>query len=176
MSQVQVQSQIPTQKVFPVKGSWWYEKRLGIAVENDSVTLPLYTYGRCQATYAEIVYPVKLDLLRVSSRRGEYELELDYAKLLVVSRDSAKNRHRAVTVIPKTTVLVRYYGSISCSKSCNEFILLEPGRDPVALEPISEVREEQVGKYTVLKELLYVVINNEKLKVGEREIERRKLN
>jgi len=174
MSQVQIQTPAGGESPARSLKEWWYEKRLGIEVLNDSVKFRVYTWGSCRHTHAEIVYPKLIDLMKFSSRTGSYEIALDIAKLTVENADSRKNINRAITIIPLSKLIVHYHGAISCGHTCNEYILLEPGKEPVAIEPITEIREEVNGKYTIIREYSYIVVDDKKIQVAVRELEKKK--
>jgi hypothetical protein len=108
--------------------------------------------------------------VKLTSRSGE--VSLDIARIIAENKDSSKNLDRDVKIIPLQKIVVHYWGAESCSSSFNEYILLEPGKNPVILEPVREVREEANGKYTIIREYTYIIIDDRKIQVEVRELER----
>jgi len=146
----------------------------GVEDTPEGFEIHSYTYGSSRDTRVSIIYPRAVDLLKISNRRGSYTVDLDVATVHVENRDSNKNRHRRFVIIPKTTIVVRYYGRVSYSKKVDDFILLQPGKKPVDLEPKVEVREESVGNHKITKEIVYIIVDDKRLNVHERVVDTKK--
>ncbi len=147
--------------------------KIHVQIEGDKAKFFTYTWGRCRDVYVDVVYPLRVDLRRLARSNTRYQFE--YADLVTECYDSNKNINRYITVIPKTAVVVRVHGSVSCSHSVDELVLLEPGKPPRLIEKLSETREVVNGKYRILRQVEYIVVNNEKIVISERDIEKTKI-
>jgi len=107
----------------------------------------IWSYGRCGRSYVEILWPKKLDsktLIRMTSKPGEYVLDLGFAVLNVANNDSRKNYRRVIVVQAKEPMVIRSYGCGSCNpRSCYDHIyLLLPDGSKAELELKTEIKHQ----------------------------------
>lgn len=141
-----------------------------------SLKVSIFTWGSCRYGYADVLYPNYVRLTLLTSRPGEHTVDTEHFVLRYNNRDSRKNMHRCVEIVPKSRIVVRYYGAQSCNPKSrfDEVYLLEPGKEPALLDVKSEVVTVESGNYIVEKCADYVVVDGKKLVVKEVEVSRRR--
>jgi len=133
------------------------------------------TWGSCVRKYLDMLYPIKLPLSTITSKSGVVETE--WFVINVDNYDSRKNMNREVTFLSvKQALILRYHGSLSCSKSFDIVYLVDEKLNFTELEIKTEVRTETNAKFTTVKEIRYVVnpVNNERIVLGEKKVEKAK--
>jgi hypothetical protein len=133
------------------------------------------TWGSCVRKYLDMLFPVKLPLSSITGRSGVVETE--WFTINVDNYDSRKNMNREVIFTSiKQPIILRYHGSLSCSKSFDVVYLVDEKGNFTELEIKKEVKTEADVKFTTVKEIYYIVnpINNERIVLGERNVERLK--
>jgi len=138
---------------------------LSVEVEGDSIRLSLFTWGSFRRGYADIVYPERVSLASIGSRRGVYKAEFPFAEVTVDVQDSSRNMRRTVTVKPRSLVIVRYYGAHSASYAFNEVYVLRPGAEPERADVVVKVVKEPSGKYVVEKHVHTITLEGRELPV-----------
>jgi len=139
----------------------------------------IFTWGSCRNGNVVIVYPRFINLKSLTNRSGEHEIELsDIGIIKYVNRDSSKNLHRYIEFIDVNKVVVRYYGNSSCSKSFDDIYLVEKVNNEIVfkkLEKKIEIEEKVNDKYKYTIEKTYVVVDDKKIYVEERMINKEAL-
>jgi len=131
------------------------------------------TWGSCVRKYLDMLYPVKLPLSSITSKFGTIETE--WFTINVDNYDSRKNMNREVTFTSvKQPIILRYHGSLSCSKSFDTVYLVDEKLNFVELEIKKEVKTVTDAKFTIVKEIHYIdnPINGEHIILNEKEVER----
>jgi hypothetical protein len=139
------------------------------------VKFKIETWGSCVRKYLDMLYPIKLPLSTITSRSGIVETE--WFTINVDNYDSRKNMNRDITFVSiKQPIILRYHGSLSCSKSFDIVYLADEKVNFTELEIKKEVKTEADAKFTTVKEIYYIInpINNERIVLGERNVERLK--
>jgi len=130
----------------------------------------IFTWGSCRYGYLEILYPQKIDVVKVTNRYGEYVVDLGALVLKVKNYDSRKNLHRDVEIVEvREPVVVKYYGNASCSRSFMEiWIVDKDGARQVSKDEIrSRIITKENGKYRYEIQQFYIEFNNRELIVDE---------
>jgi hypothetical protein len=140
--------------------------------------LSIFTWGRCQRGYAEILHPKRIDLSSVTTRRGEHEIEIPgICRIKYENRDSSKNLHREVEIVDIyiPVVVVRNWGALSCSRGFDNVYKVFKDSEGIKYEEL-EVKEEltevEDGKFRVTVKRTYVEVNGEKVYISENEVGR----
>ena len=131
------------------------------------------TWGSCVRKYLDMLYPIKLPLSTITGKSGVVETE--WFTINVDNYDSRKNMNREVEFVSiRQPIILRYHGSLSCSKSFDIVYLVDEKGNFTELEIKKEVKTVTDAKFTTVKEIYYVVnpINNERIILNEREVER----
>jgi hypothetical protein len=139
------------------------------------VKFKIETWGSCVRKYLDLLYPIKLPLSTITNKSGVVETE--WFTINVDNYDSRKNTNREVTFLSvKQPIILRYHGSLSCSKSFDIVYLVDEKLNFTELEIKTEVRTETDAKFTTVKEIRYVVnpVNNERIVLGEKEVKKAK--
>jgi hypothetical protein len=142
------------------------------------VKLVIDTWGRCRRSYAEILYPKRIDLSSVTTRRGEHEVEIpEIGRIKYDNRDSSKNLHREVEVVDVFVpyIVVRNWGALSCSRGFDEVWKVYKEGSEVRFEELEakeEIAEVEDGKYKVRVKRVYVEVDGEKIILSESEVGR----
>jgi len=92
----------------------------------------------CERRLLEILAPEHVGVgAMMQITRASSELDLEFAALKVENRDAPGVLERAVVVIPREPVIVRYYGARSCGPgdSFERFYRLHPDGRVELLEP-----------------------------------------
>jgi hypothetical protein len=137
------------------------------------VKFQIETWGSCVRKYLDMLYPIKLPLSTITSKSGVVETE--WFTINVDNHDSRKNMNREVAFMSvKQPIILRYHGSLSCSKTFDTVYFVDEKLSFSELEIKKEVRTETDTKFTTVKEIYYVInpLNNERIILGEREIKR----
>jgi len=127
--------------------------------QTNQLQLKLFTWGSCQRGYAEIIWPRRVDLARLTSKDGKHTVEIDEAIIEYENHDSRKNMHREVTIKAKKPIIVRYYGRESCNpKSAFDDVYLLTPEKVEKIEPMEKQMtfEEYDGKETAVYVVKYV--------------------
>jgi hypothetical protein len=117
----------------------------------NQLQLKLFTWGSCQRGYAEIIWPRRVDLSRLTSKDGKHTVEIDEAVIEYDNHDSRKNMHRDVSIRAKKPIIVRYYGRGSCNpRSAFDEVYLATPEKVEKVEPMEKQMtfEEYDGKET----------------------------
>jgi hypothetical protein len=125
--------------------------------------------------YLDMLYPIKLPLSSITGRSGVVETE--WFTINVDNYDSRKNMKREVTFSTvKQPIILRYHGSLSCSKSFDIVYFVDEKLNFTELEIKKEVKTETDAKFTTIKEVYFVVnpIDNERIVLNEKEVKRAK--
>jgi hypothetical protein len=131
------------------------------------------TWGSCVRKYLDMLYPIKLPLSTITSKSGV--IETDWFTINVNSYDSSKNMKREITFVSvKQPIILRYHGSLSCSKSFDIVYLVDEKGNFTELEIKKEVKTDTDAKFTTVKEIQYIInpINSEHIVINEKEIKR----
>jgi hypothetical protein len=125
--------------------------------------------------YLDMLYPIKLPLSSITGRSGVVETE--WFTINVDNYDSRKNMKREVTFSTvKQPIILRYHGSLSCSKSFDIVYFVDEKLNFTELEIKKEVKTETDAKFTTIKEVYFIVnpIDNERIILNEKEVKRAK--
>jgi len=131
------------------------------------------TWGSCVRKYLDMLYPIKLPLSTATSKSGVVETE--WFTIDVANMDSRKNMNREITFISvKQPIILRYHGSLSCSKSFDIVYFVDEKLNFTELEIKKEVKTDTDAKFTTVKEIQYIInpINSERIVINEKEIKR----
>ena len=135
--------------------------------------LTIFTWGSCRNGNVVIIYPRVVNLKSLTHKRGEYEIKLsDIGVIKYINRDSSKNLHREIEIIDVfNTIIVRYFGNSSCSKSFDDIYAVRKLNNEIIFEKLEkriEIEEKIDDKYRYTIEKTYVVVDNKKIYVDER--------
>jgi glutamyl-tRNA reductase len=140
--------------------------------------LEIDTWGRCRRSYVEILYPEKINLTALTGRRGEHEIEVPgLCKIKYDNRDSSKNIHRDVEIVDVyvPSLIVRYWGALSCSRGFDEVYKVYKDGNEVRFEELEqreEIVETESGKFKLRVKRVYVEIDGKKITLSESEVGR----
>jgi hypothetical protein len=134
----------------------------------------IFTWGRFRYGDLEVIYPKRVSLAKLTSRRGENVLETDLFTVKYRNNDSNRNLDREVEFINvKQPLLIRYRGSRSASKSFDEVYLIRQDGDKVVTQQL-EIKERtfdaEVGKYKVTYLEKYVEFEDNEIRLETVEI------
>lgn len=120
-----------------------------------------------------IIYPKTVNLKMFTSHYGEHRIELtDIGVIRYINKDSSKNLHREIEIIDIfNTIVVRYFGNSSCSKSFDDIYLIKKVNNELIFEKLErkiEIEEKVNDKYKYTVEKTYVVVDDKKIYVDER--------
>jgi NACalpha-BTF3-like transcription factor len=164
MSQIQVQA--------PAAG-----EEAAQSAPEPAPELVIFTWGSCRRGYLEIVYPKRINLEPWTRREGVHEVEIPgVCRIRYENRDSSKNLHRYVEILDVyTTIVVRNYGSRSCSHSFERVYIVRKENNGVVYEEPevkTEVAVEEHGKYKITIEKRFVEVNGVKAYIDARELDK----
>ena len=147
------------------------------AASEPRVVFSIFTWGRCRRGHLEIVYPRRIDLAAWTRREGIHEVEIPgICKIEYRNRDSRKNLRREVKVIDVyTTIVIRNYGSESCSSKFEVIYIVRKENGKLVYEEPevkTEVAVEERGKYRVTLEKRYIEVNGVKVYIDTSELEK----
>ena len=135
----------------------------------------IFTWGSCRFGEVKILYPeaVNEEKLHALTRRSG-RVELSFAVLEVENSDSSKNIKRKVKILPKTEIIVRYYGKASCSKSFDEIYLIKINGEVEELSSSikQEITEVEEGKYKKEYLVRFLEYNGKKIEISREELKR----
>jgi hypothetical protein len=137
----------------------------------------IWTWGSCGRSNVFMVYPERMDLAWVTNRTGTVKTE--WFVLDVVNMDSRKNFNREFTFLDIfQPILIYHFGSYSCSKDFEAVYLVEKKGGSITIKelPIKvETRTETIGRFATLYEIRYVVYNDQRIVLRQKEIGKKKL-
>jgi len=130
----------------------------------------IWSWGSCRRGYVEILAPKYFNvdrMIALTGRHGEYTVDLGFAILRVKNMDSSKNYNREIWITPREPVLVRHYGSGSCNPKSrfDEVYLLTPDGREQKLEPATETKTVEEGKFRRTLLVKYVEYNGQKIEL-----------
>jgi hypothetical protein len=145
--------------------------------ETAPAKFKIWTWGSCGRSNVFMVHPERMDLAWVTNRTGTVKTE--WFVLDVVNMDSRKNFNREFTFLDVFQPIVIYhFGSYSCSKDFEAVYLIakEGGSITIKELPIEvETKTEAIGRFATLYEIKYVVYNNQRIVLRQKEIGKKKL-
>ena len=140
---------------------------------NNVPEFKIATWGHFVWNELFIVYPIKMDLKRVTNREGKHRIENEYFTIEYENNDSRKNLHRVIRFIEVKTPIVLYsFGSLSRTKTFETAYLLSPS-GVTNLEIKERTVEREVGSSIVVYRQKYVEYNGNEVVVHEEEIGRK---
>jgi hypothetical protein len=142
----------------------------------DDLKVKMFTSGSTRWVYAEIVHPVRINLVKLGYRYGEYVYDTEFCTITINAHDSSRNIDREVVIKPKTTVVVRIFGSLSANKRFEEAYVLRPGREPEAVTLSLKIEKAVESGFEVTKEVGVANIDNSEVVVYEKVVGKKKLH
>ena len=130
----------------------------------------IFTWGSCRYGYLEILYPQKIDVVKVTNRQGDYIVDLGAVVLKVKNYDSRKNLHRDIEIVEvREPIVVKYYGNASCSRSFLELWVIDRnGARQISKDEIrSRIITKENGKYRYEIQQFYIEFSGRELIVDE---------
>jgi hypothetical protein len=142
--------------------------------------LEIFTWGSCRYGNVVIIYPKTVDLKMFTSHYGEHWIELtDIGVIRYINKDSSKNLHREIEILDVfNTIVVRHFGNSSCSKSFDDIYLIKKVNNELIFEKLEkkiEIVTSENDKYRYTIEKTYVVVDDKKIYVDERIINKEAL-